>query len=143
MLTTEQTIECQNVYDVMGTRCHVIVSGEQTDRKLAIVLIEANAAGVGVPEHLHHREDETFHILSGKVRITLGDKEVVAGPGQTVFGPRGLAHSWFAMEPSKLVVSATPSGLEEMFAEIDALGSEATPARVVELCKSYAIDFTK
>ena len=98
---------------------------------------------MGVPEHLHACEDETFHILSGRVRITLGDKEVIAVPGQTVFGPRGITHSWFALEPSTLVVSATPSGLEEMFAEIDAMGDSATPDRVVELCSGYGITFTK
>jgi quercetin dioxygenase-like cupin family protein len=143
MLTAEPWIECQNVYQVMGTRCQVLISGRQTDRTLATVLIETDAGGLGVPEHVHELEDETFHILSGRVRVTLGEREVIAGPGETVFGPRGQPHSWTALEPSRMVVSATPSGLEEMFAEIDALRERATPERVTDLCRRYGIEFAR
>lgn len=143
MLIAEQPAQANSFYAVMGTRCHVIVSGRETEGQLATVLIEADAAGTGVPERVHHRDDETFHILSGTVRFTLGNDIVTAGPGQTVFGARGIPHSWVALEPTRFVVSVTPAGLDDMFAEIDRLGEQATPERVADLCRAYAIEFTR
>jgi quercetin dioxygenase-like cupin family protein len=143
MLIEEIPFETQTVLNVMGMPCRTIVSGAMTNRKLAIVYFEVERAGMGVPEHTHDLEDETFHILEGKVRVTLGDKEIIATAGQTVFGPRNVRHSWFALEPSKLVVSATPSGLEEMFIEINALGeAQRDVENVFAVCKRYAIHFT-
>lgn len=144
MLTTEIPFGTDTILNVMGMPCRTIVSGEMTNRQLAIVYFEVPKAGMGVPEHVHDLEDETFQILEGKVRLTLGDKEVIATAGQTVFGPRNVAHSWFALEPSKLVVSATPSGLEEMFIDINALGdAQRDVENVFAVCERYAIHFKR
>jgi len=144
MLIAELPFETEIVSTVLGSRCRTIVSGAMTDGKLAIVHVEVEYSGVSVPEHTHDLEDEAFHVLEGSVRFTLGDKEVIVNAGETIFGPRGLPHSWIALEPSKIVVSVTPSGLEEMFVEIDALGSEQSNlAKVSEVCARYAISFTK
>lgn len=52
--------------------------------------------------------------------------------------------SWEALEPSVLVVSVTPSGLEEMFEELDALGSaQGDIANVRRVCAGYDIEFAR
>lgn len=127
---------------VLGSICRTIVSGLQTDGRLAIVHIEAPVTGIGVPTHIHDEQDETFHVLSGSIRVNVGGRETLVRAGETAFGPRGVPHSWFAEAPSSIVVSVTPAGLEDMFVEIDALGEQQRDMpRVLEICKRYDIRF--
>jgi quercetin dioxygenase-like cupin family protein len=142
MLTAHLPFESQTVFNVMGTRCRTLVSGEMTDRTLAIVQVEVDQPGTGVPEHTHRLEDEVFHVLSGKIRLTVAGKSVDVAAGQSAFGPRGVPHSWVALEPTVMVVSVTPSGLDEMFADLDALGSDQSDlANVIRVCAGYDIHF--
>lgn len=142
-MNNELTITPEQDLYVMGTRCRTVVSGEQTNRMLSIVHIDAPEKGVGVPAHVHDLEDETFHVLEGRVRFTIAGQERIASAGQTVFGPRGVVHAWVALEPSKFVVSVTPAGVEEMFVELAALGAgQAEIEKVIAVCKRYAIHFT-
>src|ERR1043165_2080801 len=50
--------------------------------------------GYASPLHVHSKEDETFHVLDGEVSIEIGGVLHTAGPGTTVFAPRGLPHSY-------------------------------------------------
>ncbi len=126
---------------VMGSTCRTIISGQQTDGRLAIVHIEASA-GIGVPTHVHDKQDEVFHVLSGSICMNVGGREVLVRAGESAFGPRGVPHSWYADEPSSFVVSVTPSGLEEMFVELDALGEQQRDMpRALDICKRYDIRF--
>lgn len=71
----------------------------------------------GSPPHTHAREDETFYILKGSVRITAGATTVVAGPGDTVFGPRGVRHSFHNVgaDDAEMLCLAVPAGIEGFF----------------------------
>ncbi|MFT3788043.1 MAG: cupin domain-containing protein [Tepidisphaeraceae bacterium] len=128
--------------NVMGQTIDTLVSGKETSGTLAICVIDCPAAGIGVPSHLHHEEDETFHVLSGSIRVNVGGIETIVKAGETAFGPRKVVHSWEALEPSQIIVAATPSGLEEMFIELDRLNASAAEIqKVIDVCKRYAIDF--
>ena len=48
------------------------------------------AAGSSPPLHVHHREDESFWVLEGRVRFRCGDVEFLGEPGSFVFLPRGV-----------------------------------------------------
>jgi mannose-6-phosphate isomerase-like protein (cupin superfamily) len=50
--------------------------------------------GGGPPPHVHTREDEVFLILEGEFEFLVGDTIVSAGPGDTVFGPRDVPHTF-------------------------------------------------
>lgn len=50
--------------------------------------------GDSPPLHIHHTEDEIFHIIEGRVRFRVGEVERVAGPGDTLLAPKGVAHSY-------------------------------------------------
>ena len=116
----------------------------------AFGLIEARfPAGFGPPLHVHHREDETFYVLDGELRCRLGDQELTAGPGQLVFGPRKLAHT-FKTGPAgaRALVLLTPAGIEQMFQEggIPAHDPTTPPAQdydvqqVIRLSAKYGMD---
>jgi mannose-6-phosphate isomerase-like protein (cupin superfamily) len=47
----------------------------------------------GPPLHLHHREDEWWYILEGNFVFEIDGERLHAGPGDTVFGPRGTRHT--------------------------------------------------
>ena len=72
----------------------------------------------GVPLHIHTREDETFYILEGRFTIQVGEQIIDAGPGDTVFAPRGIAHSWYCVgeTPGRFILLITPGANFEAFA---------------------------
>lgn len=74
--------------------------------------------GMATPLHVHHREDEAFYILEGEIRFRRGDEEFTAEPGDFVFGPREVPHSFKVLDAgARVLVLMTPAGLEQMFIE--------------------------
>lgn len=55
--------------------------------------------GEAPPLHVHHREDEIFHILNGEMRFRVGDRERVARAGETVLAPKGIPHAFRVESP--------------------------------------------
>ena len=56
------------------------------DTRGAFTLVEQLAPpGFGPPLHVHHREDEPFLVLEGRVRFRCGDREFVMDGGGYVF----------------------------------------------------------
>lgn len=47
------------------------------------------------PLHVHQREDEIFHMLSGELRCRVGKREFHLRAGETALAPRGVPHSYF------------------------------------------------
>ena len=101
--------------------------------------------GVGVPMHVHTREDELFIVLEGTVRFELdGQPPIFATAGTSVFGPRDVAHTWSIVgdKPARAIVTVLPGGLEKMFRELGALPPGAPDlAKVGEICARYGIHF--
>jgi mannose-6-phosphate isomerase-like protein (cupin superfamily) len=65
-----------------------------------ISLMESLAPhGDSPPLHVHHTEDETFHVLEGELRIRAGDADVRIGPGETLLAPKGVAHTYRVESP--------------------------------------------
>jgi mannose-6-phosphate isomerase-like protein (cupin superfamily) len=74
--------------------------------------------GFATPLHVHHREDEAWYVLDGELRIRLGDEDLVAKPGDFVFGPRDVPHSFKALDGgARALILTAPGGFEEMFLE--------------------------
>jgi mannose-6-phosphate isomerase-like protein (cupin superfamily) len=46
------------------------------------------------PLHLHLDEDEAWYVLEGTLLFRVGDREIEAGAGAAVFGPRGTPHTY-------------------------------------------------
>lgn len=72
--------------------------------------------GYASPLHVHSREDETFHVLDGEISVEIDGTTYHAGPGDTVFSPRGLAHSYkVESEQARWLVLGTPGGFDGWF----------------------------
>jgi quercetin dioxygenase-like cupin family protein len=74
-------------------RGHVLISSDETSGGLVLAGLEVDPKG-GLQPHLHRLEEEVFYVLEGHFRVTLGDEEIEALPGDFVFAPRGTVHAW-------------------------------------------------
>ncbi|PZE26018.1 MULTISPECIES: cupin domain-containing protein [unclassified Curtobacterium] len=75
------------------------------------VLAEANgqlfkvAKGIGSTRwHAHDDQDETFLLLSGRLRIQLRDRDVDLAPGDLFVVPRGVEHCPVADEEVRFLI---------------------------------------
>jgi len=46
------------------------------------------------PEHYHKKKEETFHVLSGSLKIWIEGKEFIRNAGETIDVPRGTGHEF-------------------------------------------------
>ena len=72
------------------------------------------------PLHVHKNEDELWYVLEGDHVFRIGDAEFQAGPGEIVFGPRGVPHSQRRVVPrtGRLLEFFSPAGFEGFFREL-------------------------
>ncbi|HEX6351139.1 MAG TPA: cupin domain-containing protein [Candidatus Dormibacteraeota bacterium] len=74
--------------------------------------------GSGPPQlHVHDEDDEAWHVLEGTLRFRLGEKDVDAGAGSTVFVPAGVPHTYEALPGSRYLIVLTPR-LRRLIAEL-------------------------
>jgi quercetin dioxygenase-like cupin family protein len=100
-----------------------LVPSDATGGRLSVFRCSA-PRGFGPPRHIHTREDEVFHVLDGDVSFELDGRRQAAGPGTTVWMPRGVPHGFrIESETATLLGIITPGDYEHLFRS---LGSPAT-----------------
>ncbi len=107
-------------WNVLGDLITCKVSGLDTGGSHSLFDVVV-PAGNGPPPHVHQREDETFYILSGEIEFQTQGKTIRRGPGETLFAPRNIAHSFrnVGTGSARMLLLATPAGLEKFFEDID------------------------
>jgi mannose-6-phosphate isomerase-like protein (cupin superfamily) len=123
------------------------VTAAETAGRLSI-WEEIVGPGEGTPPHIHHREDEVFHVLEGRVRIWCGEEAFEAGPGDTAALPRGVRHHFRneRSEDARLLVICTPGGFDGMFRDVAAILARdpATgPEVFAEVGPRYGLEFVE
>jgi mannose-6-phosphate isomerase-like protein (cupin superfamily) len=59
--------------------------------------------------HVHHSDDEAWHVLEGTLIFRFTDEQIEVPVGTTVFVPAGVAHAYFAKpEESRYLIILTP-----------------------------------
>jgi mannose-6-phosphate isomerase-like protein (cupin superfamily) len=111
--------------------------------RLAMVEHPMAPGVLAAPVHTHTREDECSYVLAGRIEALIGDGEVQAGPGDIVWKPRDVPHTFWNPGPERaLVVEViTPGGLEGYFEELEAMleAGPVAPQRVGELAGRYGL----
>jgi hypothetical protein len=80
------------------------------------------------PLHIHHREDEAWYILDGKMTFYVGDAVIEATAGCFAFAPRGIPHTFTVdVEPTRVLVFASPAGFEHFALELGEQAWDDTP----------------
>ena len=97
-----------------------LVRGEQTGGRFSVVEHPLPPRSMGAPVHTHSREDEITYVAEGIVGVQIGDRVYEAGPGATIFKPRGIPHAfWTATDlPARVSEIITPAGFECYFTEM-------------------------
>src|SRR5712671_4183462 len=58
--------------------------------------------------HVHHEDDEAWHVLEGTLHFRFIDRVVEARAGTTVFVPAGVEHTYDAFEAARYLLILTP-----------------------------------
>ncbi|HEV2893156.1 MAG TPA: cupin domain-containing protein [Actinomycetota bacterium] len=126
-------------------RDRFMVDGADTGSRLSVVEHTLGPRVLAGPLHFHTREDEFSFVLEGRLGALLGDQEVVAGPRDLVFKPRGQWHTFWnaGEETTRILELITPAGLEDLFRELGALGDDFDPATLPAMAEAYGcqVDF--
>lgn len=56
--------------------------------------------GDSAPLHVHRSQDETFHVLEGRLRLRVGDADLRIGAGETLLAPKGVPHTYRVESPA-------------------------------------------
>jgi hypothetical protein len=102
------------------------------------------------PLHVHHRNDETFYVLEGELRLFLSDREIVLAPGQAAFAPRGVPHTYrVESDRARWIVINSPAGFEQFLraagepapaAELPPAGRHGDPAQLATAAADQGIE---
>jgi mannose-6-phosphate isomerase-like protein (cupin superfamily) len=72
--------------------------------------------GFSPPKHIHTREDEVFLVLDGDVVFDIDGRRLLAGPGTSVYMPRGVPHTFRIQTPVAAMLGViAPGEFEQLF----------------------------
>lgn len=83
--------------------------------------------------HVHHSDDEAWHVLAGELTFRYADRSEIAGPGTTVFVPAGMPHTYTAGPDARYLIVLTP----RLKALIAALQSDRDPGHQGEIYRRF------
>lgn len=91
------------------------------------------------PLHIHHREDEAFYLLAGRMTFHLDGRDVQVVPGSFVLAPRGVPHTFTVdSEEARLLQVLGPNGTEAVFREL--AGQALDPAALASALAAYGVE---
>jgi quercetin dioxygenase-like cupin family protein len=116
------------------------VTGEDTGGAFDYFVVEVAPNG-GPPLHVHHRQEETIHVLSGRYKVQIGSEVFVCEEGGFAYLPSGVPHTFLNLtaEPGQIVVVYTPGGGHKFYEELGPLTRNGAPDRatVAALFEKY------
>jgi quercetin dioxygenase-like cupin family protein len=119
-----------------------MIDGKDTGGRFALVQHLFEPWALAAPMHRHRDEDEYTFVLTGNIGAVLGDEEVVGGPGDLIFKPRGQWHTFWNAgdEPASVLELISPAGLEELFRSFATLAEEPTPDALAAMAARYGCE---
>jgi quercetin dioxygenase-like cupin family protein len=106
------------------------VTGDDTGGAFDYFIVEVAPKG-GPPLHVHHAQEETIHVLSGRFKIQIGDEVFRCDEGGFAYLPSGVPHAFLNLtdEPAEVIVVYTPGGGHKFYEELGPLARDGTPDR--------------
>lgn len=76
-------------------------------------------SGESSPWHVHHEEDEWFHVIEGELEVIVGATRARLGAGGFAFGPRDVPHGFrvTSPKPARVVLITVGGRFSEFIAE--------------------------
>jgi quercetin dioxygenase-like cupin family protein len=136
-----------SVLYAFGEEVTIYLDGKRAGGKLTM-WTEVTPPGGGPPPHYHLNEDETFHVLQGRVAFLLNEAWNEVGPGGTAFMPRSVIHTFKNVggEPSRMLIMTMPSGIEKFFARCAAeFAKQGEPdmSQIIAIGAEHGIHFVQ
>ncbi|HSU18955.1 MAG TPA: cupin domain-containing protein [Acidobacteriaceae bacterium] len=129
-------------FAVFGEPVEVLVSGEMT-KGVSATMMQMSPPGGGPPPHMHQNEDETFFVVEGEYEFLAGDGWTRRSAGQSFYAARGSVHTFrnAGSAEGKLLVMATPAGLDTYLEEISVLSIPQDVPKLIAISERYGISF--
>lgn len=91
----------------------VMLTADQTNGRYSII-DETFGPGLKTPPHKHAYHSETFMVITGKMKWTVGGETDVIGPGDLVYIPPDTSHATEVIgdEPVRAIMLYEPGGYE-------------------------------
>ncbi|HLL97190.1 MAG TPA: cupin domain-containing protein [Spirosoma sp.] len=98
----------------------VKVSGKDTNGDLCIFegySSPTQKKGWGPLLHLHHQQDEWFHIIEGEFLFQVGEEKFGLKAGDSLLAPRGIPHAFVKLtdDRSRMMTVYQPAGTMEAY----------------------------
>jgi uncharacterized RmlC-like cupin family protein len=80
---------------------------------------------------VHHHQEETIHVLSGRFKVRIGDELHTLDSGDFAYLPAGLPHAFLNLtdEAAEVIVTYAPGGGHKFYEELGPATRTATPDR--------------
>ena len=108
------------------------VTGEDTGGALDYFTVEVAPHG-GPPLHVHHKQEETIHVLSGRFKVRIGDETFELDERGFAYLPSTVPHTFLNLTdaPGEIIVVYTPGGCRHFYEELGPATRNGTPDRAV------------
>jgi len=107
------------------------VTGDDTAGAFDYFVVEVAPMG-GPPLHVHHRQEETIHVLKGRFKVRIGDETFRCEEGGFAYLPSGQPHAFLNLtdEPGEIIVVYTPGGGHRFYEELGPMTRNGPPDRL-------------
>jgi len=104
------------------------VTGEDTDGALDYFIVKVAPHG-GPPLHVHHKQEETIHVLKGKFKVRIGDEIFFLNQGDFAYLPKQVPHAFLNLtdEEAEIIVVYAPGGGHHFYEELGPLMRNGKP----------------
>jgi mannose-6-phosphate isomerase-like protein (cupin superfamily) len=124
-------------------RMRILENGLTTDHRLGVGEITLPPNTDGPPQHRHAAHDESFYVVSGSARFTVGDTTYDAAAGTLVTIPPGAPHTFSnpGGQTTVLLNTFTPDLYVQYFRDLRdmiAAGGQLTPEAIIDVMGRYA-----
>lgn len=111
-----------------GSRVRELIAGRETGGRYSMLEF-VSPAGRGTPLHMHERETESVHLLSGELQVTVGEESFHLSPGDTIVLHPHQAHRLITgmNEDARYIVVCAPAGFEDFVASCVTVDDGAWP----------------
>nr|WP_295934606.1 cupin domain-containing protein [uncultured Dyadobacter sp.] len=105
----------ENTRAIPGAVFNFLSMGRETEGRQALIRIVVNR-GSEPPAHTHSREDESYFIIKGSIRYTIGDQLLTVNEGEFVYLPKDVPHKFeIQTEQAEVLMWLSPAGLDQWF----------------------------
>jgi mannose-6-phosphate isomerase-like protein (cupin superfamily) len=121
-LGVAQTSPAARSFSFLGFPTKILMSGADTGGASALLDIQI-PSNAGPPAHIHSREDEVYFIKSGTFQFLMDGVCLQAGPGTSVYMPKGHFHTFknISNQTGEQLMFVYPAGIEQFFWEVHEL----------------------